>query len=180
MEYLAVTFRPLREDDLPRLHGWLNDPAVIEWWEGDDVSWDAVVRTHWTDVEAGVEHWLGVLDDEPIGWIQCYPARSDPEESAAWFPLGVDSDAAGIDYLIGSTAARGRGLGSSMIHAFVRDVAFARHPGWTQVCAGPYSANEPSCRALARAGFDLVGTYVDDDGAECSVFAVDRPASTRE
>lgn len=30
-----ITFRPLN-DDLPVLHGWLNDPAVVQWWEGDD------------------------------------------------------------------------------------------------------------------------------------------------
>lgn len=178
MDHLPVTFRPLAEADLPMLHEWLNDPAVVEWWEGEDVSWDAVVRDHWIAVDPGVEHWIGLLDDEPIGWIQCYPVAAAPEEAAAWSGLGVDASAAGIDYLVGTTERRGRGLGSSMIHAFARDVAFARHRGWTQVGAGPYSANAPSCRALARAGFAFFGTYLDDDGDECSVFAIGRNALT--
>lgn len=177
MEYAPVTCRPLVEADLERLHQWLNDPEVVRWWEGDDVSWDAVVRDHWTAVHEEVEHWIGLLDGEPVGWIQCYPARTSPEESAAWFPLGVDEGAAGIDYLVGSTTKRGRGLGSSMIRSFALDT-FDRHPSWTQVCAGPYSANVASCRALARAGFDLVGTYVDDAGDECSVFALARSRAT--
>ena len=43
---VTITFRRLVDADLPMLHGWLNDPKVVEWWEGDDVSWEAVVRDY--------------------------------------------------------------------------------------------------------------------------------------
>jgi aminoglycoside 6'-N-acetyltransferase-1b/aminoglycoside 6'-N-acetyltransferase-2 len=31
----ALTFKPLRETDIPLLHRWLNTPHVSEWWALD-------------------------------------------------------------------------------------------------------------------------------------------------
>jgi len=43
---MDLTFRRLADDDLPVLHRWLNEPGLVRWWEGDDVSWQAVVRDY--------------------------------------------------------------------------------------------------------------------------------------
>ncbi len=165
----TIGFRLLVDDDLALLHRWLNEPGVLRWWEGDDVSRAGVVRTYSTDRPPdGVEHWVALVDDRPIGWIQCYAVADAPEEAAAWWAHGVDRTAAGMDYLVGEPTARGQGLGSAMIAAFVADVVFARHPDWTQAAAAPYVANAPSWGALAKAGFrnvaDLPPDPGDDDG----------------
>ena len=155
------------------LYEWLNEPGVVEWWEGDDVSWEAVVRDYGSAVEDSTEHWIACLGGVEIGWAQCYPAVDQPEETEPWFAMGIERSAAGIDYLIGDRSARGQGLGSEMIRAFVTDVVFGLHPDWSQVCAGPYEANEASWRALARAGFHFVGVIDDEDGP-CRLMALDR------
>lgn len=169
---MPIAFRRLVSADLPVLHGWLNEPGIVRWWEGDDVSWDAVVRDYGTTTDA-TEHWIATLDGTDLGWIQCYPAVDEPEETAAWFALRIDRTAAGIDYLIGDSHARGRGHGSAMVRAFTSDVVFGLHPQWSQVCAAPYAANEASWRALARAGFRFVGVIEDEDGP-CRLMALDR------
>src|SRR5690606_5871983 len=117
------------------------------------------------------EHWLAFSAGRPVGWIQCYATVSYPEESEVqnWWKLGVHRSAGGIDYLIGDPAERGRGTGSAMIDAFVRDVAFKLHPEWTQICASPQAANVASCRALARAGFRPGGQFVDEDTGLCQL-----------
>lgn len=148
---MEVTFRRLVDDDLPMLHRWLNDPAVVEWWEGDDVSWDAVVCDYGSPAADATEFWIASSDGSDVGWIQCYPAVDEPEESEPWFALGVDRTAAGIDYLIGEAAYRGRGLGSAMIRTFVTDVVFGLHPQWSQACAAPQADNVASWRALEKA-----------------------------
>ena len=51
------------------LHRWLNEPGVVRWWEGDDVSWDAVVADYGSECGWEVEHWLMLLHGEPVGWI---------------------------------------------------------------------------------------------------------------
>jgi aminoglycoside 6'-N-acetyltransferase len=171
-----ITFRRLADDDLPLLHRWLNEPGVVRWWEGDDVSWEAVVRDYGSASTDATEHWIAVVDGGDVGWIQCYATadNEDDDEVANWRRLGVPRTAAGIDYLVGEPTQRGAGLGTAMIRAFVTKVVFARHPGWTQVCASPYAANEASWRALQRAGFHHAGTFSDDEGP-CRLMVLDRP-----
>ncbi len=164
----------MTDADLPMLHRWLNEPGVVRWWEGDDVSWEAVVRDYGSSSAGSTEHWIASVDETAFGWIQCYPAADDPEETEAWFALGIDRTAAGIDYLVGDPDQRGRGLGSAMIRAFVADVAFGLHPGWSQVCAGPFADNVASWRALEKAGFRLVGIIEGKDG-QCRLMAAERP-----
>jgi aminoglycoside 6'-N-acetyltransferase len=168
---VGITFRRLAEADLPLLHRWLNEPGVVRWWEGDDVSWEAVVRDY-GHPEDSTEHWIASLDGADLGWIQCWPVV---EEAACepWYPLGVERTAAGIDYLVGDPADRGRGFGAAMIRAFVADVVFGLHPAWTQACAAPYAANQISWKAVRNAGFRLVGTVQDRDGP-CSLMVVGR------
>jgi aminoglycoside 6'-N-acetyltransferase len=171
---VEVTFRRLTDDDLPMLHAWLNEPGVVRWWEGDDVSWDAVVRDYGTANPDPVEHWIATVDGRDVGWIQCWAALDEPDEIEPWRPFGVTDADAGIDYLVGEPGDRGRGVGSAMIRAFVRDVVFGLHPQYTQVWVSPYAANTASWRALEKAGFRYVATLDDDDGP-CRLMIADRP-----
>lgn len=187
-------FRRLHDDDLPLLHDWLNEPGVVRFWEGEDVSWPAVIADNGSpelratlvtdfpeydydaeesDVEwRNIEKYVGLLDGESAGWIQCYSinAYEDHDEVKAWRALGYDPTGAGIDYLLGDPQARGMGIGSSMIRAFVDSVVFAQHPDWTQVGASPQRANAASCGALAKAGFSLLGSF-DDPLGPCDLYA---------
>ena len=169
-----MSFRRLVDDDLPMLHRWLNEPGVVRWWEGDDVSWDGVVATYGSGSTDPTEHWIAVVDGVDVGWIQCYSMVDEPDEALLWCALGIDETAAGVDYLIGEAANRGRGVGSAMLAAFVADVVFALHPDWTQAAAAPLEANRASWGALERAGFRSMGT-VDDPGGPCRLMAIDRP-----
>src|SRR5438270_10033736 len=150
--WVDVTFRPLGDDDLPTMHRWLNEPGVVRWWEGDDVSWDAVVRDYGPANPDSTEHWIASVDGRDIGWMQSYATVDEPEDSAPLWALGVHRTAAGIDYLIGEPADRGRGLGTAIIRAFVADVVFGLHPGWSQACSAPHVENVASWRALEKAG----------------------------
>lgn len=175
---MEFRFRPLVDDDLPTMHRWLNEPGIIEWWEGDDVTWERVVRDYSTRrVGDGVEHWIVDHDGVPFGWISCADIDHWPVESQAWRALGVGPHTAGIDYLIGDPGRRALGLGSRMIAAFVRHIVFGLHPTWTQVGADPFSANRASWGALARAGFQFVGTY-DEGDEESRLMVFDRPSQT--
>lgn len=170
-----MNFRRLKDADLGSLHGWLNEPGVVRWWEGDDVSWEAVVRDYGSTSTDPTEHWIASLGDRLVGWIQCYATAdySDEHEVQQWWALGIDQTAAGVDYLIGDSRDRGQGLGSTMIRTFVVEVVFGLHPGWTQVCASPLAENVASWRALEKAGFLYAGTFEDPHGP-CRLMVADR------
>ncbi len=156
------------------MHRWLNDPEVVKWWEGDDVSWAGVVQDYSPErAPDGVQHWIASLDDRPIGWISLGDVAQWPEESVAWTALGANPRPAGIDYLIGGSADRGHGRGTQMIEAFVRTVVFGPHSEWAQVGADPLTTNARSWGALARAGFRRAGTY-GTGSDECTLMLLDR------
>ncbi len=156
---VGVSFRRLTDDDLPTMHRWLNEPGVVRWWEGNDVSWDGVVGDYGSASTDPEEHWIASVDGRDLGWIQCGAPVNWPDESVAWAGLGVDlASTAGIDYLIGDAADRGRGLGSTMIRAFVDRVVFGLHPEWNHAGADPLAANTASWRALEKAGWPALLT----------------------
>lgn len=174
----GLRFRRLTDDDLPLLHRWLNDPEVVRWWEGDDVSWPGVVHDYGSANPDPVEHWLALLDDDPVAWLDIYDtaANEDEDEVRVWRTLGVPRDAAGVDYLIGDPSRRGHGLGSAIIAAFVDEVVFAPHRPWTSVYASPQAANVASCGALRRAGFTPAGSFEDPTLGTCLLFGRQRPS----
>jgi predicted N-acetyltransferase YhbS/RimJ/RimL family protein N-acetyltransferase len=166
----------LTDDDLPLLHAWLNEPGVVEWWEGDDVSWDAVVADYGSSNPDPTEHWLALLDGEPFGWVQLWLAVDEQPYVRPWWALGAHRSVGGIDYLVGPVEGRGRGLGSSMLRAFVDDVGFGLHPQLTQIGASPSPGNTASWRALEKAGFRPVGVFDAEHGPE-KLHLVDRPGT---
>jgi RimJ/RimL family protein N-acetyltransferase len=173
---MEMAFRRLVDADLPMLHGWLNEPGVVRWWEGDDVSWQAVVRDYGTYSSGNsTEHWIASLDGQDVGWIQCWATADEPDEVQPWWARGVDRRAAGIDYLVGDPAHRGQGLGAAMIGAFVADVVFGLHPHWVQAGAAPHVQNVASWRALEKAGFRFLGVYDDPKVGPSRLMVVDRP-----
>jgi RimJ/RimL family protein N-acetyltransferase len=173
-DHVRVGFRRLAEADLGLLHGWLNEPGVVRWWEGEDVSPEAV-RADYLDPGDPTEHWIALVDGDPIGWIQCYATADNAEddEVRAWYDLGVADTAAGVDYLLGAPEQRGRGLGTAMVRQFVERVVLGEHPGWTQVCASPFADNVASWRALERAGFTHRGDF-DDPLGPCRLMVRER------
>jgi aminoglycoside 6'-N-acetyltransferase len=172
----TITFRPLGDDDLPLMHRWLNDPAVVRWWEGADVSWPAVVGRYGSGRATMIEHWIALRHGDPFGWAQCYCAADVAEGEAYHWRSHLElRETAGIDYLVGEPTRRNRRTGSAMIRAFVQDVVFARHPEWACAAAGPFEANVASWRALENAGFRRLAALDDEDGP-CVLMAASRGA----
>ncbi len=175
---MEIAFRPVARTDLDLLHGWLNEPGVVTWWEGEDVSLDAVADGYLPPRDDGTHHYISVVDGVETGWIQWYAVSDSDEEALAWAPFGIGSEAAGIDYLVGNPDQRGRGLGSSIIAAFTADIVLVQPQAFSRVCASPYAANVASCRALAKAGFDHLGDVPDDEGP-CALMVYERSGRPR-
>ena len=89
------------------------------------------------------------LDGRPVGLVQRSLIHDYPEDLAEFADLvDVPEGAVELDYLIGEPALRGRGLGSRMIAALVRDTwaVPTGHPG------DPRRRRRGQCGLLARTG----------------------------
>lgn len=159
MSVAKPSFRPTARSDFPMLAAWLADPDVHRWWH-HETSPEALERDFGPviDGEEPAEDFIALIDGGPRGLIQrCrwddYPEEA--EELAAILP--IPTAAMTIDYLIGDSSYRGRGVGTVLIEAFVAKL-WSDCPE-TNVILVPVSAgNISSWRALEKAGFARVAS----------------------
>jgi len=149
-----IELRPMIEDDLPLVAGWLREPHVARWWLPEQTAQQQLeeYRRRLTGDDDGT-HLLIVVQRGrgPVGWCQWYRWDDTPEEARE---LGARPGEVGIDYALGDPAATGRGLGTAMIAALVREIG-RHHPG-CGVVVEPEAGNRASRRVLERNGFELV------------------------
>jgi RimJ/RimL family protein N-acetyltransferase len=159
---MDLRFRPMTRDDLPLVHDWHQRPHVVRWWTVRKTLEE--VEEHYLPTIEGMEptdHYVALLDDEPIGMIQAYQASDYPDWAAL---VGVGGGVAGVDLFIGDEAATGRGIGTEMLRRFVDEIVFA-DPATTACVADPDVRNLASMRAFEKAGFRVVREFIDpEDG----------------
>ncbi len=154
------TFHQLEASNLPLLHDWLQRPHVREWW-GDPGSLREVTAHYLPCTQPGAttRAWIAHLGTEPIGFIQDYVVIDSGD---GWWENETDPGARGIDQYLANPEQLGRGLGSAMVAAFVRQL-FA-DPSVTQIQTDPSPHNLRAIRSYQRAGFVADREVVTPDG----------------
>jgi len=158
------TFRPLAEGDLPLLHRWLNNPEVARWYPMDGPGTDhpflAQIIEHYGPRMRGGEGtdptdcYVMLADGKPMGYIQCYRIGDHPEYAAE---IDHDDDAWATDLFIGEDDFRNRGMGATILRAFIRDEILTR-PGVETLMINPVPENARAIRCYEKAGFRHVKT----------------------
>ncbi|WP_443047799.1 GNAT family N-acetyltransferase [Streptomyces sp. H39-S7] len=137
------------ERDLPMIAGWMNDPAVAEFWElaGEPRITERHLRGQ-LDGDGRSVPCLGVLDGTPMSYWEIYRADLDP--IARYYPSRLHDT--GVHLLIGVVDDRARGLGGTLLRA-VADLVLDRRPACARVIAEPDLRNTPSVAAFLAAGY---------------------------
>jgi aminoglycoside 6'-N-acetyltransferase len=171
-----ITFRRLKETDLPLLHQWFNTPHVSEWWEveGERKPSLELVKKHYSPRILGnerVDVYLIIYDDKPIGMVQSYKLDDEPAEKANF---GLDRNCAGIDMLIGKKDYVHRGLGSGIIREFLKEIIFKEYD--VDCCiVDPYVKNEIAITAYKKAGFKYLKTvWYEKESKREHILYIDR------
>jgi len=160
---LPITFRPLREADLPLLRDWIHRPHVAQWWGGEDAheNLEDTKRKYMPRLQEGssVNAYIALLSGKPIGFIQSYAAFGCGE---GWWENETDPSVRGIDQFLCDGGKLGQGIGTRMIAAFVRQLF--EDPGVTKVHTDPDPTNARAIRCYEKAGFRPVGKIATPDG----------------
>lgn len=169
-----IAFRPLERDDLGLMYEWLRREHVRRWWDEHE-SYEDVAEHYLPAIEGRKPRdlYLILLDGRPVGFIQTYLVADYPDFPAL---VGLGAGVAGVDLFLGEEELTGKGLGTDVLRAFVRDVVFAE-PGTTACIADPDVRNAASIRAFEKAGFRRAGEFLDPrDGELHAVVRLDREA----
>ncbi|MCS0605729.1 acetyltransferase [Streptomyces sp. LP11] len=155
--------------DLPLLHGWMNDPAVAEFWElaGPEERTADHVRAQ-LDGDGRSVPCLGLLDGVPMSYWEIYRADLDP--LARRYPARPHDT--GVHLLLGDAGDRGRGLGPALLRA-VAGLVLDRRPACARVVAEPDLRNTRSVAAFQSAGFRRAAE-VDVPGKRAALMIRDR------
>ena len=160
---MAISFRLMTRDDVPLVHEWHQRPHVVRWWTARATFEET--ENHYLPTIEGTDptdHYLALLDGEPLGMVQTYLVSDYPDYAAL---IGEGEGTAGLDLFIGGESQIGRGLGTEMIRRFVGEIVFAR-PATRACTADPDVRNTASMRAFEKAGFHAVREFVDPEDNE--------------
>lgn len=144
---MTFQFRKLTARDIPQLARWLREPHVAEFWQESDNEAD-LHRKFITELPGrGVEAFVIVYENQPIGFIQRYEAA---KVGGGWWP-GVAPGVFGIDQFIGENDFINRGFGTALVRQFTSEI-FAKS-SVTKIITDPDPKNLRAIRAYEKAGF---------------------------
>jgi len=165
----VVTLRAMTRGDLPDVVRWRRSEHVRRWWAADGEPTVEAVEARYGPRIDGVRPtrmWVVEVNGRSVGFVQDYRIGDYPDYAV----LGPDPEAIGLDYLIGDPAWVGRGLGVSMLWAWMQQ-ARRRYAGTTSYFAAPDHRNRASLRVLEKAGF-TPGLWFDEPQADGTVDTV--------
>ncbi len=141
-----VRFDPLREEDLPLLFGWLQEPHVREFYQRDVPVLDEI-RAHYLKDSPTRRFVISV--GRHIGYIQAWRIADSHGYTAPW----AVSTGISLDYLIGEPEFVGQGWGRRILAQFLNQVAFPLFPQEENCWILHDLRNERAMRASIAAGF---------------------------
>lgn len=145
-----VSLRPLSRNDAPILEKWLNNPFVLEWYEGRDNPHDqAMVREHFF-ADEDVTRCIVEYEGEPVGYLQYYPVEAEEREE---YGLSSEESVYGLDQFVGEPALWGSGIGRVFV-SLALDII--RELGGGKAVLDPHADNERAIRCYQACGFRKV------------------------
>jgi RimJ/RimL family protein N-acetyltransferase len=158
--YETLEFKPLTPQDLRLLHEWLQRPHVARWWH-EPTTLTELERDYLPCMAPAstTRAYIAWLDGEPVGFIQAYVVMGSGD---GWWEQETDPGARGIDQFLANAEQLGRGLGSSMVRAFVERLFDDTEV--TKVQTDPSPENERAIRCYRRAGLADHGEVTTPDG----------------
>jgi aminoglycoside 6'-N-acetyltransferase len=166
-----IEFCPLQAADLPMLTAWLAEPHVRKFYQKHPVTFAEVALEYGPTIRAeepSLSH-VASYEDTPFAYLQCYRNVDYPEWQAL---IGVDGGIS-VDLYIGDPAYLHRGLGRSILRAYLARVAFPSFPHEAQAYIGHDLLNTAALRCSQAAGFRPLRGFLED-GNEMALFVIEK------
>ncbi len=164
----TFALRPMTEGDFADVSRWVNTPHVARWW--DEHRSPAQVAAYYGPGVRGedpVRYWIWEVNGRSVGFSQDYLIADHPDFAL----LSGRPDAVGFDYVVGEPAHVDRGLGTSLLWVFLRDIVVPAYDGVRELFAAPDHRNTRSLRVLEKLGARQ-GVWFDEPRSDGGVDTV--------
>lgn len=143
--------RPVQKEDAASLLGWLQDPRVLEYWEGKSfVFTPEKIQAHFFAQEQGLRRCILEYESRPIGFLQvCCLDREKLEEYQYTPPAGALTF--GLDLFLGEPRYWGKRLGRAFL-SLVLSYLCEREGAWA-VVVDPHADNLRAIGCYEACGF---------------------------
>ncbi|SEB49133.1 GNAT family N-acetyltransferase [Paenibacillus sp. GP183] len=149
-EHIGIKVRTLTESDAVLLVQWLNDPAVLLYYEGRDRPHDEeLVRRHFYEKRERITQCIVEKEGRPIGYIQYYPISE--EERLEYGYAEAKERIYGMDQFIGETDCWNKGIGTELVSSMADFVITHEHAD--RIVMDPQTWNTRALRVYEKCGF---------------------------
>lgn len=143
------------EDDFGLMEKWLNDPDVLQYYEGTSKHYnrDAIIKKFGPRArgESDVVACIFEYQKKPIGYVQYYPIT---EQTRAEMDLSDGQDVYGIDIFLGETRFWNQGLGTKTMKALIEYLFEVEKAN--QIIIDPQTWNTRAIRCYEKCGFKAI------------------------
>ena len=161
-----ITLRPIRRDDLERIHRWLNDPSIMQYWDGRDhpATFDRVETRFRKSVEGldrdAVRFMIDIAKPEK-GEASDEPRTIGMVQHGRIVPRAKNTQ---VDMLIGEPDCRDAGYGTDAMRVFLGYLfeSMKVHRAWLTLRA----SNVGATRGAEKCGFVREGVLREHDYLE--------------
>ena len=157
-----ICLRPMRETDWDILYRWNNDPEVLYWIEGDNISSRSMVDVQRIYRGMSQKAFMFIGEYEGRAVAECWLQEMNMPEPLAQYP---DADLRRIDLGIGEKELWGRGLGTQIIALLTR-FGFAVEKADKIYGLGIRDDNVRSLGSFAKNGYGPVAKREREPGAK--------------
>ena len=160
----CIRLRPMTEDDWDILVRWNNDPYVLYYAEGDDITAYTLgqVQSKYRSVCQSAICFIIEADGKPIG--ECWLQKMNLERVLQKYP---DLDCRRIDLAIGEKQYWGQGIGTEVIR-LLTEFGFLRERVDVIYEPGIADYNIRSLKAFQRVGYEIVSSIKEEPASKAN------------
>ncbi|MDO8955080.1 MAG: GNAT family N-acetyltransferase [Gammaproteobacteria bacterium] len=152
------TFKPLAETDIDRMHRWLNQAHVLEYWP-EPLSLEQVRAKYLKHIASNIVFpFIAYFNDQAIAYIHYYAAD---KVGGGWWP-DARPGTVGIDLFIGELDFIHKGYGSALLKEFIDQLT--QNSAIKRLIIDVNPKNITARRCYEKVGFIAEGEVNTPDG----------------